>query len=214
MTDSQTWYPYEHDRQEYKCKLTCYSRESEEYYQTGENVIDGTRCSYDDEDDICVQGKCVKMGCDMKADSLVMADACGVCGGDGTTCREKVKESKGTIAANQLTKVMVIPKGARRVSIQVAAGGGLALVVKERNSGVTVYDANRWAGNNTRASDEGRSVNYGVFITEGTRLKIAPLGADERVQRLNVVHLLEKLREFLTRGWCAYARNSRNFSGK
>ena len=94
---------------------------------------------------------------------------------------KKVKESKGTIAANQLTKVMVIPKGARRVSIQVAAGGGLALVVKERNSGVTVYDANRWASNKTRASDEERSVNYGFFITEGTRLKIAPLGADERV---------------------------------
>ena len=121
------------------------------------------------------------MGCDMEADSAAMADACGVCGGDGSTCREKIKESKGTIAADQLTKVMVIPKGARRVSIQAAAGGALALVVKERNSGVTVYDAKRWTGNNTKANDDGRSVSYGAFITEGTRLEIAPLGEDELV---------------------------------
>ena len=180
----QTWYPYEHDRQEYKCKLTCYSRESEEYYQTGENVIDGTRCSYDDEDDICVQGKCVRMGCDMRAESPVAVDACGVCGGDGSACRERVEESEGT-AAGQRTKVVVIPREARRLSIQVRLAGGLALVVKERNSGVTVYDSKRWASNNTKRSDhEGKSVNYGSFITEGTKLKIKPLGSDEMVHHL------------------------------
>lgn len=175
----QTWFPYEHDRQEYKCKLTCYSRELEEYYQTGENVIDGTRCSYEDEDDICVQGRCVKMGCDMKPDSSFVADECGICGGDGSTCRMKVKERKGNVAANQLTKVMVIPKGARRVSIQVAAGSGLALVVKERDSGLTVYDTKKWAG--TMAIDDVESVSYGAFITGGTRLKYSPTGTDEMV---------------------------------
>jgi hypothetical protein len=35
-----------------------------EYYQTGENVIDGTKCSYDNPDNICVQGKCIQLGCD------------------------------------------------------------------------------------------------------------------------------------------------------
>ena len=216
----QTWYPYEHDRREYKCKLTCYSRESEEYYQTGENVIDGTRCSYDDEDDICVQGGCVQMGCDMKADSPVAADACGVCGGDGSTCREKVKESRGTTAAEQLTKVMVIPRGARRVSIQVAgAGGGLALVVKERNSGVTVYGAKSRTGNNTRVNLHGasggrRSANYGAFITEGTQLKIAPLAADEMVRLTSVqsVNSVKKSCANVSHAANAHARNSRNFS--
>ena len=61
----QTWYPHENEDDEFKCKLTCYSRDSQEYYQTGENVVDGTKCSYDRANDICVQGKCVALGCDM-----------------------------------------------------------------------------------------------------------------------------------------------------
>ena len=59
-----TWYPYEHSEPEYKCKLNCYSRDTREYYQTGENVIDGTPCSYDNPSDVCVQGKCIEIGCD------------------------------------------------------------------------------------------------------------------------------------------------------
>ena len=59
-----TWFPYEHSDPEYKCKLNCFSRDTREYYQTGENVIDGTPCSYDNPSDVCVQGKCIKLGCD------------------------------------------------------------------------------------------------------------------------------------------------------
>ena len=59
-----TWFPYEHSEPEYKCKLNCFSRDTKEYYQTGENVIDGTPCSYDNPTDVCVQGKCIKLGCD------------------------------------------------------------------------------------------------------------------------------------------------------
>ena len=59
-----TWFPYEHSEPEYKCKLNCFSRDTREYYQTGENVIDGTPCSYDNPSDVCVQGKCIKLGCD------------------------------------------------------------------------------------------------------------------------------------------------------
>ena len=59
-----TWFPYEHSEPEYKCKLNCFSRDTREYYQTGENVIDGTPCSYDNPSNVCVQGKCIKLGCD------------------------------------------------------------------------------------------------------------------------------------------------------
>ena len=38
--------------------------DTREYYQTGENVVDGTKCSYDKANDICIQGKCVELGCD------------------------------------------------------------------------------------------------------------------------------------------------------
>ena len=59
-----TWFPYEHSDPSYQCKLNCFSREAKEYYQTGENVIDGTPCTYDNPTDVCVQGKCIKLGCD------------------------------------------------------------------------------------------------------------------------------------------------------
>jgi hypothetical protein len=59
-----TWFPYEHSEPEYKCKLNCFSRDTREYYQTGENVIDGTTCSYDNPSDVCIQGNCIKLGCD------------------------------------------------------------------------------------------------------------------------------------------------------
>lgn len=179
---SQTWYPYEHHRPEHKCKLTCYSRESEEYYQTGENVIDGTRCSYDDADDICVQGKCIQMGCDMIADSHAATDACGVCGGDGSTCREKIKENWGTVT--QLTKLMVIPRLAANISVRLIAGSSLALVIKERESGMTVYDGKRrYEGRQLEAFREGSkgSHAHGGFVTRGTKISIARSGENETV---------------------------------
>ena len=61
---AQVWLPYEHKDEEHKCKLNCFSRETLEHYQTGENVVDGTVCSYDNQHNVCVQGSCVKLGCD------------------------------------------------------------------------------------------------------------------------------------------------------
>jgi len=39
-----------------KCQLTCVSRETGEVFMSGENLLDGTPCSYDNYDrSICVQ---------------------------------------------------------------------------------------------------------------------------------------------------------------
>ena len=37
--------------------------------------------------DICVRGVCVRVGCDNKLWSQARVDKCGVCKGDGSTCR-------------------------------------------------------------------------------------------------------------------------------
>lgn len=49
-------------------------------------VVDGTPCGLDT-DFICVNGDCVTAGCDHVLGSLKKRDVCGVCGGDGSTCR-------------------------------------------------------------------------------------------------------------------------------
>uniref|UniRef100_A0A1B0ATJ2 ADAMTS/ADAMTS-like cysteine-rich domain-containing protein n=1 Tax=Glossina palpalis gambiensis TaxID=67801 RepID=A0A1B0ATJ2_9MUSC len=48
-------------------------------------VQDGTRCRSGSLD-MCIQGKCQRVGCDLKIGSTKKVDSCGVCGGDGSSC--------------------------------------------------------------------------------------------------------------------------------
>lgn len=50
-------------------------------------VADGTPCS-PDSTSVCVQGQCVKAGCDRVIGSSRRFDKCAVCGGDGSTCKK------------------------------------------------------------------------------------------------------------------------------
>uniref|UniRef100_A0A3B4AHZ0 Uncharacterized protein n=1 Tax=Periophthalmus magnuspinnatus TaxID=409849 RepID=A0A3B4AHZ0_9GOBI len=51
-----------------------------------ERVMDGTPCGpY--EADLCVNGRCQKIGCDGIIGSAAKEDRCGVCNGDGRSCR-------------------------------------------------------------------------------------------------------------------------------
>ena len=78
--------------------------------------MDGTSCSYDHPEDICVQGKCVQLGCDKILGSPVSEDDCGVCGGDGTKCRVKTKTFKGRGGGK---KLIILQRGARNIRIVV-----------------------------------------------------------------------------------------------
>lgn len=50
-------------------------------------VVDGTPCS-PDTTGVCIQGKCIKAGCDGKIGSAKKYDKCGVCGGDNKACKK------------------------------------------------------------------------------------------------------------------------------
>lgn len=50
-------------------------------------VVDGTPCS-PDSTGVCVQGKCIKTGCDSKIGSTKKFDNCGICGGDNKGCKK------------------------------------------------------------------------------------------------------------------------------
>lgn len=52
-----------------------------------QQVIDGTTCG-PDTTSVCVQGQCVKAGCDKVIGSNVRVDKCGECGGSGLSCRK------------------------------------------------------------------------------------------------------------------------------
>ncbi|KAI5644724.1 immunoglobulin i-set domain-containing protein [Phthorimaea operculella] len=48
-------------------------------------VSDGTRCRPGSLD-MCIDGRCQRVGCDLRVGSTRRVDECGICGGDGSSC--------------------------------------------------------------------------------------------------------------------------------
>ncbi|EGW06551.1 A disintegrin and metalloproteinase with thrombospondin motifs 17 [Cricetulus griseus] len=68
------------------CELYCSPLGKESPLLVADRVLDGTPCGpY--ETDLCVYGRCQKIGCDGIIGSAAKEDRCGVCSGDGKTCR-------------------------------------------------------------------------------------------------------------------------------
>ncbi|KAL1491581.1 hypothetical protein ABEB36_012156 [Hypothenemus hampei] len=133
-----TWLPYESPEDDKKCKFSCVSDERKEVLVLDENFLDGTRCSYNNEDQICIQGKCQVIGCDGKLNSTLSRDKCGVCGGDNSKCIHINKTIKKRVK-KEIKKIAVIPKMARHIKIESNVTGSnstktlhVAFVLKNR----------------------------------------------------------------------------------
>ncbi|XP_055947307.1 protein madd-4-like isoform X3 [Argiope bruennichi] len=81
------WLPYQDP--EDPCSLTCHAKSYSFVAKLAPSVKDGTRCR-EGSLDMCVQGKCMQVGCDLQLGSEKKVDECGVCGGDGSSCRRLV----------------------------------------------------------------------------------------------------------------------------
>ncbi|XP_013920681.1 PREDICTED: A disintegrin and metalloproteinase with thrombospondin motifs 7 [Thamnophis sirtalis] len=103
------------------CELHC--RPNNEYFaeKLRDAAIDGTPCyEGNSRRDRCINGICKNIGCDYEIDSYAMEDRCGVCHGDGSTCRTVKKtfeESEGL----GYVDVGLIPAGAREIQIEEVA---------------------------------------------------------------------------------------------
>ncbi|XP_011497217.1 PREDICTED: ADAMTS-like protein 1 [Ceratosolen solmsi marchali] len=62
--------------------------ESSIIVQLADKVHDGTNC-YPEAEGVCINGECMRVGCDMRIGSNKNQDVCGICGGDGSTCNIK-----------------------------------------------------------------------------------------------------------------------------
>ncbi|KAM9468965.1 A disintegrin and metalloproteinase with thrombospondin motifs 8 [Clarias gariepinus] len=98
-----------------RCKLFCRARGSSEFRVFEAKVIDGTSCS-PDSTSICVQGQCIKAGCDLQIGSNKKLDKCGVCGGNGLSCR-KISGSY-TKVLHGYSDIVTIPIGATNIDIK------------------------------------------------------------------------------------------------
>uniref|UniRef100_A0A3Q2DTN4 ADAM metallopeptidase with thrombospondin type 1 motif 15 n=1 Tax=Cyprinodon variegatus TaxID=28743 RepID=A0A3Q2DTN4_CYPVA len=98
-------------------------------------VVDGTPCS-PDTSAVCVQGKCVKAGCDGKLESNKKFDKCGVCGGDNKGCKKV--SGMFTKPVNGYNFVVTLPVGASNIDIRQRGYRGMVsdenyLAVKDRH---------------------------------------------------------------------------------
>ncbi|XP_054999515.1 A disintegrin and metalloproteinase with thrombospondin motifs 17 [Sorex araneus] len=97
------------------CALYCSPLGKEAPVLMAERVLDGTPCGpY--ETDLCVHGRCQKIGCDGIIGSAAKEDRCGVCDGDGGLCRVvkgHFRHPRGT----GYIEAAVIPAGARRIRV-------------------------------------------------------------------------------------------------
>ncbi|XP_041851599.1 A disintegrin and metalloproteinase with thrombospondin motifs 8 [Melanotaenia boesemani] len=126
-----------------RCKLFCRARGSSEFKVFESKVIDGTTCG-PDTTSVCVQGQCVKAGCDQVIGSNMKVDKCGLCGGDGLSCR-KITGSYNR-ATYGYSDIVTIPVGATNIDIKQRSHRGVKhdgnyLAVK-RESGAYILNGN------------------------------------------------------------------------
>nr|CAB3220002.1 A disintegrin and metalloproteinase with thrombospondin motifs 7-like [Phallusia mammillata] len=127
-----TWFPV--DSAIYPCELHCYTRTGKRPFadRLKDKVVDGTPC-YSSGKDICVDGVCKRLGCDLKIDSVSREDKCGVCHGDGTSCSD-VKKTFNLTRGEEYVSVGILPLGARDIRVHEAKSTGNFLALKNPNS--------------------------------------------------------------------------------
>ncbi|XP_054258197.1 papilin isoform X2 [Macrosteles quadrilineatus] len=110
-----SWIPY--TKAPNKCELNCMPRGERFYYRHKDKVADGTRCD-EEKLDVCVDGKCLPVGCDKLLGSVAREDQCRECGGDGSSCntvRRLLDMDDLQVGYNDL---LLIPAGATNIRIQ------------------------------------------------------------------------------------------------
>ncbi|XP_057370656.1 A disintegrin and metalloproteinase with thrombospondin motifs 16-like isoform X2 [Daphnia carinata] len=156
---SMTWLPWEVNNQSALCRLTCVARETGDIFESSENVVDGTACSYERSNGICIQGQCQIMGCDKRLGSPAVENECGVCQGKPGDCTVASRHYSGAPRLPH-RRVVVIPRGARNIRIKEEPNSSNRLAIKARNS-------QSWILNGSFPITEDVATFY--VITAGTR---------------------------------------------
>ncbi|XP_075221688.1 proteoglycan-like sulfated glycoprotein papilin isoform X2 [Lycorma delicatula] len=109
------WIPY--IKAPNKCELNCMPKGERFYYRHRDKVVDGTRCE-EEKLDVCVNGKCLPVGCDMMLGSPAREDKCRECGGDNSGCTT----FSGILHNDHLqvgyNDILLIPAGAINIKIR------------------------------------------------------------------------------------------------
>ncbi|CAG5929303.1 unnamed protein product [Menidia menidia] len=110
------WLPVYNDPDN-PCSLKCKPKGSDLVAELAPKVLDGTRC-YTESLDMCISGVCQIVGCDHELGSAAKEDNCGVCNGDGSSCRLVRGQYKSQHASGKTEDtVVIIPYKSRHVRL-------------------------------------------------------------------------------------------------
>ncbi|XP_072342717.1 A disintegrin and metalloproteinase with thrombospondin motifs 15-like [Scyliorhinus torazame] len=116
LAPSVVWVPkYSGVSPKDKCKLVCRANGTGYFYVLAPKVVDGTPCM-PDTSAVCVQGKCIKAGCDGRLGSNKKFDKCGVCGGDHKSCKKV--SGLFTKPIHGYNYIVTIPVGASSIDVK------------------------------------------------------------------------------------------------
>ncbi|XP_006635993.2 A disintegrin and metalloproteinase with thrombospondin motifs 16 [Lepisosteus oculatus] len=135
------WKPYARVEEHDICKLYCYAEGFDFFFALSSKVKDGTLCSQDSSN-VCIDGICERVGCDQVLGSSAVADACGICKGNNSTCKIYKGQYNKQHYTNQYYSVVVIPAGARSIRVHELNSSNSYLAV--RNSNRKYYLNGHW----------------------------------------------------------------------
>ncbi|XP_068096493.1 A disintegrin and metalloproteinase with thrombospondin motifs 15 [Hyperolius riggenbachi] len=123
LTSTVGWVPkYSGVSPRDKCKLICRANGTGYFYVLAPKVLDGTPCA-PDSTSLCVQGKCIRAGCDGQLGSKKKFDKCRVCGGDNKGCKKV--SGLFTKPIHGYNFVVTVPAGASNLDVRQRGYKGL-----------------------------------------------------------------------------------------
>uniref|UniRef100_A0A8C6VJ02 ADAMTS like 3 n=1 Tax=Naja naja TaxID=35670 RepID=A0A8C6VJ02_NAJNA len=112
------------------CALKCQALGRPLIVELAPKVLDGTRCNAKSLD-MCISGICQAVGCDRQLGSHAKEDNCGVCSGDGSTCRLVRGQTKTHLSSEKREETMIaVPHGSRSARITIKGPAQLAIESK------------------------------------------------------------------------------------
>uniref|UniRef100_A0A8C2UB35 ADAMTS like 3 n=1 Tax=Coturnix japonica TaxID=93934 RepID=A0A8C2UB35_COTJA len=112
------------------CALKCQALGKNLIVELAPKVLDGTRCNTESLD-MCISGICQAVGCDRQLGSNAKEDNCGICAGDGSTCRLVRGQAKAHVSPEKREEtVIAVPHGSR--SVRITLKGPAHLVIESK----------------------------------------------------------------------------------
>jgi hypothetical protein len=128
------WVPHLAKDPGMECELMCKPTKGTFFSLMAPSVPLGTAC-VSNHDGVCVGESCQTVGCDGVIGSQILKDACGVCGGDGSSCNIVSGTFQRTLTYGYYHKVVVLPIQSEAITIkEIGMSPNFIAVRSGRNS--------------------------------------------------------------------------------